>query len=628
MKTLLLLIGLLTPLTFAGQTTQRNMAADLIEGQASSRNFIANSGAEKNTRGWVTYADAAGTTPVNGTGGAPTVTLTRSTSSPLAGNASFVITKDAANRQGEGASYDFTVEPADSTNAAQNLIVDLYYASGGAFTAGSSSDVRLYLYDVTNSVLLTPELTYFNGSSGRLQTTFLTSAFSSSYRLIFHVATTSAAAWTLKIDRVSVAQLTTTVAVAGASSAVVLDTGNGFGSTNTNIRRYTNATTQGNALTCADSATLGYTCTVNQDGVYAVNRLDRNTGAASNFGVTKNDDCTTGGFNSVVSANQVSYTMAASNVAVNAPNPGISLSSGDVIRACDDSGNRTNDTIGRTSRLEITKVRDAALPSSFIVATGGTITTDGNFKVHTFTTSGTFQITSGSGVVDSLVVAGGGGGGANGGGSGGGAGGLRYTSPGSTYGTGSYTVTVGAGGAVSSGAGTNPGVSGGNSVFDTITATGGGGGGRGGDAAGVNGGSGGGGYPTGGTGVAGQGNSGGVATNSNSNSDGGGGGGGAGAGGGNGSGVGGSGGAGGAGSANSITGASVTYAGGGGGANNAGSAGAGGSGGGGTGGVGVGGACVPGANGAANTGGGGGGSCSTGGGNGGSGVIIVRYQFQ
>jgi len=28
-----------------------------------------------------------------------------------------------------------------------------------------------------------------------------------------------------------------------------------------------------------------------------------------------------------------------------------------------------------------------------IVATGGTITTDGNFKVHTFTSSGTFQDT-------------------------------------------------------------------------------------------------------------------------------------------------------------------------------------------------------------------------------------------
>ena len=62
-------------------------------------------------------------------------------------------------------------------------------------------------------------------------------------------------------------------------------------------------------------------------------------------------------------------------------------------------------------------------------ATGGTITTDGNFKVHTFNSSGTFQITSGSGDVQYLVVAGGGGaGGGNGTNArgGAGAGGLRW----------------------------------------------------------------------------------------------------------------------------------------------------------------------------------------------------------
>ena len=73
----------------------------------------------------------------------------------------------------------------------------------------------------------------------------------------------------------------------GASSVALLTTGNGFGSTNTNIRRYSSVTTQGTALTCADDATNGASCTVNQDGIYAVNRLDRNTGAASNFGVVK-----------------------------------------------------------------------------------------------------------------------------------------------------------------------------------------------------------------------------------------------------------------------------------------------------------------------------------------------------
>src|SRR3990167_5234188 len=62
--------------------------------------------------------------------------------------------------------------------------------------------------------------------------------------------------------------------------------------------------------------------------------------------------------------------------------------------------------------------------ASFITATGGTITTDGDYKVHTFTASGTFEVTSNSGNVWYLAVAGGGGGGPISGG-GGGAGGYR-----------------------------------------------------------------------------------------------------------------------------------------------------------------------------------------------------------
>ena len=42
-------------------------------------------------------------------------------------------------------------------------------------------------------------------------------------------------------------------------------------------------------------------------------------------------------------------------------------------------------------------------------ATGGTETTVGTNRVHTFLSSGTFVVTSGEGVIDLLVIAGGGG---------------------------------------------------------------------------------------------------------------------------------------------------------------------------------------------------------------------------
>ena len=272
-------------------------------------------------------------------------------------------------------------------------------------------------------------------------------------------------------------------------------------------------------------------------------------------------------------------------------------------------------------------------------ATGGTMSTSGSYTIHTFTTSGTFFVQNGDVEVEYLVIAGGGGGSqsawATGGGAGG-AGGYRCSVSGENSGggasaessitltPGSYTVTVGAGGADRT--------SGGNSGFSTITSIGGG---RGGyfspNTNGAGGGSGGGAsyQVSPGAGTSGQGYGGGASTNSYM----GGGGGGAGGAGGN-CPNGNTAGNGGAGVSSSITGTSVARAGGGGGGHvnhysggSAGTASAGG-GAGGTGGQ-TAGSAGNGSNGTANTGGGGGGPVgnngSSVGGTGGSGIVIIRY---
>jgi len=152
----------------------------------------------------------------------------------------------------------------------------------------------------------------------------------------------------------------------------------------------------------------------------------------------------------------------------------------------------------------------------FLQATGGTITTSGNCKIHTFTGPGTFNVTNTAtslvqNTVGYVVVAGGGSGGFCVGG-GGGAGGYREgrnvpvdnftASPlvanaptnAVTLTAQAYPIIVGAGGASPPGTG-NPGINGSNSSFSTITSTGGGGGGsyNAPDKTGANGGSGGGG---------------------------------------------------------------------------------------------------------------------------------------
>lgn len=261
-------------------------------------------------------------------------------------------------------------------------------------------------------------------------------------------------------------------------------------------------------------------------------------------------------------------------------------------------------------------------------ATGGTITTDGNYKVHDFTTSGTFTPAV-AGLVDYVCFAGGGAGGGqyNSGtspaGGGGGAGGYLTASGVSVTAT-AYTVTIGAGGV---GTSSNArGTNGGNTTVSaplSLTLVGGG-------AAGAydtqmtgnNGGSGGGGAYNGvthGNGTALQGNNGGDSFGSQQGSGGGGGCGAVGQTAPSGT----AGGNGGTGCSSSISGASVCYAGGGGGSANttAGTATCGG-------GAGV---KTGSANaGTANLGGGGGGvyGSVTAGGNGGSGRCIFRYRFQ
>ncbi len=85
-----------------------------------------------------------------------------------------------------------------------------YIVNSGTFvasTGAADSDITVWIYDVTNGVLIQP-------SSYRLLASSTTNSFrfisnfnatsGSSYRLIFHCATTSAAAYALEIDNVAV----------------------------------------------------------------------------------------------------------------------------------------------------------------------------------------------------------------------------------------------------------------------------------------------------------------------------------------------------------------------------------------------------------------------------------------
>lgn len=362
----------------------------------------------------------------------------------------------------------------------------------------------------------------------------------------------------------------------------------------------------------------------------SINSISGNifAGAAStiSINVSNNTDPITVRFvkNGITLADVSSVSVSSGVASVTIPSAVYSQNSGDsiVVSILNNDGTPSSNSISKTI---------ISLPS------GGTITTVGSYRVHTFTSSGTFTNTISGLAVDSLIVAGGGGGGyseasatAGDGGGGGGAGGV-IVATGTTLSAASYGVTVGAGGSGMS--------NGGNSGCYDLTAIGGG---RGGSDAGTNdtavdnfgvaGGSGGGAASPcesvtapGGAGTSGQGYAGGDAYGcSNRHGAGGGGAGGVGSGGnnlGNGNG--------GVGIQNNFqTGSNQYYGGGGGGGagSSTGNQGSGGTGGGAAGG----GISANGSSGTSNTGGGGGGvgaGSSASGGNGGSGIVVIRYQL-
>lgn len=142
-----------------------------------------------------------------------------------------------------------------------------------------------------------------------------------------------------------------TVALSGVGNHfVTVTTGNGHGSTNTAIRRFT--TTQGSAgtaITYADSATLGASFTINEAGIYEMYYLDAYSGAAAiSFGISLNSTQLSTGILVITAANRMGVT----SVPPVADTPSaltrvLRLASGDVIRPHTDTTPNVT-TVSRT----------------------------------------------------------------------------------------------------------------------------------------------------------------------------------------------------------------------------------------------------------------------------------------
>lgn len=146
---------------------------------------------------------------------------------------------------------------------------------------------------------------------------------------------------------------TLSASAANIDHHVCVTTGNGHGSTNTKIRRFSaTKSSSGSAITYADSATLGATFTINHTGLYSIAYQDAGPSDVDK-GVSVNSSQLTTDIQSITAADIVVYHLQAGGfsdpVTVIAR-----LSAGDVIRPHTDG--TPNSTSALRSAFRITKI--------------------------------------------------------------------------------------------------------------------------------------------------------------------------------------------------------------------------------------------------------------------------------
>lgn len=189
------------------QATSKVVQVDQASGVSSTPNYWKTGDAEVLLTGVAAYNDGASAKPVDCTGGSSTMTGVRSTTNPMYDKFSWLISKPAGNMQGQGVAFEFDVDNGVAAVEMMDVLFD-YLVGSGTFVAGSdttNSDIMVYLYDVTAGTLIEPKggsklYTSSTNVKGDYRGWFQSTLGSKKYRVCLHQATTSASAYTLKVD--------------------------------------------------------------------------------------------------------------------------------------------------------------------------------------------------------------------------------------------------------------------------------------------------------------------------------------------------------------------------------------------------------------------------------------------
>jgi hypothetical protein len=273
--------------------------------------------------------------------------------------------------------------PNGYTSAATNIIPSITVAGYAAVNATT----------VPTMMLIEPSVTYMtiglqvatgSGAFTKINASTLLSSgsqlgFSASVPVLGLSATTTKAI-----------PLTQSGIIQDADSAVRLDTANGFGSTGTVIRRFSNIRSSiGSDILYQDSATNGASFTAVTAGIYNISFTDTRNASGGWTGLSLNSPSLTTGIISLADANRLASTYIVSDQPQSVSWTGY-LNAGDIVRA-----HVENATTGVAGRTEFSMTKQGSLKQ---------VTVNTNSKITIPTSELRFEGASSRGAVATAIV--------------------------------------------------------------------------------------------------------------------------------------------------------------------------------------------------------------------------------
>jgi len=182
-----------------GQTLDDAVTMGLIGGGGATGLITGDDNIPKSTIGnWLAYADTAGISPIDMTGGSPVVTVTRNTTAPISDVADFLFTKPASNVQGNG--FSLTKNSIPNKYKSRACMLRFKYFTSSTYVDNA---VGLFLYDITGAVVYQLNPLYLK-KSGLIESSFaeiqLPNTLTSGFRIGFHVIGTDSTAYTINFS--------------------------------------------------------------------------------------------------------------------------------------------------------------------------------------------------------------------------------------------------------------------------------------------------------------------------------------------------------------------------------------------------------------------------------------------